>query len=107
MNMDPARDYDRYFSPPDEKDSDSNGDSEGEKGETGSSEETGSGSTATSEEDEEGEDEEDDEPVLKYKRFAKDVVARISEASDGPANLICSMAVHPKVNREPCMECDN
>ncbi len=43
------------------------------------------------------EEEEDDEPVLKYRRFAKEVVTSICEGSDGGRNIICCMAVHPKV----------
>ena len=43
-----------------------------------------------------GESEEElEEPVLKYKRFAKNVVFGISEDQK---NIICCIAVHPKVN---------
>ena len=41
--------------------------------------------------------EEEEEPVLKYKRFAKEVVSSISEGVDGGRNIICCIAVHPKV----------
>ena len=50
------------------------------------------------ESDEESEEEEPEEPVLKYKRFAKDVVFGISEGPEGHKNIICCIAVHPKVN---------
>lgn len=62
---------------------------EGESGEYSS--EAGSGS------EEDGDDEEP-EPVLKYKRFAKEVVNSINEGSDGDKNIICCIAVHAKVN---------
>ena len=56
-----------------------------------------SGSTVSTEEEEE--EEEDDEPVLKYKRFAKEVVNSLSQsgAEGEPKNVIICMAVHPKV----------
>ena len=55
------------------------------------------GEESTSGSDEESE-EELEEPVLKYKRFAKDVVFGISEGPGGQKNIICCIAVHPKVN---------
>lgn len=49
----------------------------------------------------EDEDEEEDEPVLKYGRFAKEVVNSLrhvpSGVEDEPKNVIVCMAVHPKV----------
>ena len=67
------------------------------------SEESGSGSGSGSSEDEEGEDgeedesEEEDEPVLKYRRFAKEVVASIIESRvDMQVHIHC-VAVHHKV----------
>lgn len=50
------------------------------------------------ESDEESEEEELEEPVLKYKRFAKDVVFDISEGPGSHKNIICCIAVHTKVN---------
>lgn len=67
----------------------SSGSYEEESGEYSS--EAGSGSSG------EEEDHEEEEPVLKYKRFAKEVVSSISEGSDGEKNIICCIAVHPKV----------
>lgn len=40
------------------------------------------------------------EPVLKYKRFAKEVVASTCTGPDGTNNVISCIAVHPKVNAE-------
>lgn len=65
--------------------------------------ETGSGSGSSDEDGEESdgdEDEEEDEPVLKYKRFAKEVVVSINEVSSASTGMpiqICCMAVHSKV----------
>ena len=60
-------------------------------------ESTGSGSRSN-ESEAESEEEEEIEPVLKYKRFARDVVASISQAHGGhESNVICCMAVHSKV----------
>ncbi len=97
--MDPTRDRDdeRYFTP--EEDSFSSGEgSEEAEGESGSEEETESGSTSEGEGEEE-EEEEDDEPVFKYRRFAKEMLASICEGSDGALakNIITCMTVHPKV----------
>lgn len=50
-----------------------------------------------SESDSNSASEEDDEPVLKYKRFAKEVVASTCEGPDGTRNIISCIAVHPKV----------
>ena len=51
--------------------------------------------SSSAESDDISEDEE--EPVLKYKRFAGEVVSLISEGLDGEKNIICCIAVHPKV----------
>lgn len=77
-----------------------------EEGEGGSQygSESGSGSGSSEEEGEEESDgeEEEDEPVLKYKRFAKEVVASLS----GTDSLvqICCISVHPKVSHWHCVE---
>ena len=42
--------------------------------------------------------EEEEEPVLKYKRFAKELVNSIS-GTGGDRNIVCCIAVHPKVSR--------
>ena len=63
----------------------------GEEGEE--EEESSQSEETTSEEDEE----EEDEPVLKYKRFAKEAVMSISQGAEGEKNIICCIAVHPKV----------
>ena len=76
-------------------------------------EECGSGSydedgSCTDEEDgSEGEEseEEEEEPVLKYRRFAKEVVDSLSQGSshDSPAkNVIVCMAIHTKVSPKKC-----
>ena len=73
-----------------------------EDGSSRSSESTGSSSNSKSgdsEADSEEEEEEETEPVLKYKRFARDVVASISQGHGGEeSNVICCMAVHSKVS---------
>ena len=56
------------------------------------------GEEESSPESDEESEEEPEEPVLKYKRFAKDVVFGISEGPEGHKNIICCIAVHPKVN---------
>ena len=43
------------------------------------------------------EESQDDEPVLKYKRFAKEVVTATCEGPEGTRNIISCIAVHPKV----------
>ena len=78
------------------------GESGEESGEEEGSSETGSGSSSGSSEEEdedesEGEDEEEDEPVLKYRRFAKDVVGSISTPGMDHAVYIRCIAVHSKV----------
>lgn len=70
----------------------SSGEFDEEGGGTESSEES-SGSSSSEEEEE--------EPVLKYKRFAKEVVSSISESPDGVRNIICCIAVHPKASSNP------
>ena len=45
-----------------------------------------------------GDEEEEDEPVLKYKRFAKEVVNALHQGQEGETkNVIQCMAVHRKV----------
>ena len=74
-------------------------DGSGSGSENGSYESSEGGSGSGSEETEtESEEEEETEPVLKYKRFARDVVASISQSQGGEgSNVICCMAVHSKV----------
>ncbi|XP_003382724.1 PREDICTED: vacuolar protein sorting-associated protein 41 homolog [Amphimedon queenslandica] len=60
-----------------------------------------SGEEAEDGEEEEEDDDEDEEPLLKYSRFAKDVVNSLSQmpsnTTEGePKNVIVCMAVHPK-----------
>ena len=43
------------------------------------------------------EESEEEEPVLKYKRFAKEVVFSTCEGETGTRNVITCIAVHPKV----------
>lgn len=79
-------------------------DGSGSGGASGSGEssegDSGSGS-GESESEEEEEEEEEIEPVLKYKRFARDVVASISQSQGAEgSNVICCMAVHSKVGLE-------
>ena len=71
-----------------------------EDGDSSYEEEEGS-SSGGEEEDYEEEEEEEEEPLLKYGRFAKEVVNSLSQlpsTSEGePKNVIVCMAVHPKV----------
>ena len=70
---------------------------EGASDENSCEEGSGSGSSeeeSGSETDSEGEE----EPVLKYRRFARDVVSSIHDGG-GDKNIICCIAVHPKVGR--------
>ena len=63
-------------------------------------EESGSGESdsQTDTESDEESDSDEDEPVLKYRRFAKEVVTSIQGGKDsGERNIICCIAVHPKV----------
>lgn len=56
----------------------------------------GSGDESYTEEDSEEDD--DEEALLRYRRFAKDVVNNLSKGGPGEnKNVIQSMAVHPKV----------
>ena len=48
--------------------------------------------------EEESSDEELVEPVLKYRRFAKEAVIAISQGPEGK-NIICCVAVHQRVSR--------
>lgn len=77
----------------------SSGTGEEEESGSGDSEEEETGSESTSYEESEEEEEEEEEPVLKYKRFAKDVVSSISEGPDGERNIMRCIAVHPKASR--------
>ena len=79
------------------------GTEDGEGSSQSGSEESGSGSGSSEEGEESGgeeEEEDEDEPVLKYKRFAKEVVSSINDprASNMPVH-ICCIAVHPKVRK--------
>lgn len=66
---------------------------------SGSSSYESSESESGTETETEDESEEEVEPVLKYKRFARDVVASISQGQGGEkSNVICCMAVHSKVS---------
>ena len=80
--------------------------SSGESGESDDGSDTVSGSSSYvstesengSESEPETEEEEEFEPVLKYKRFARDVIASISQGQGGEeSNVICCIAVHSKV----------
>ena len=52
------------------------------------------------EEEESSSSDDEDEPLLRYKRFAREVVNSLSQGSDGETkNVIVCMAVHPKVRR--------
>lgn len=69
-----------------------------EEGSSYTDEEESDGSESE-EEDEDEEEGEEDEPVLKYKRFAKEVVNALHQSQDGEGkNVIQCMAVHPKVH---------
>ena len=43
-------------------------------------------------------DSDEEEPVLKYKRFAKEVVQSTCDGSEGARDVINCIAVHPKVS---------
>ncbi len=60
---------------------------------------SGSGSTDSDEGEEDGDSSEsdEDEPVLKYKRFAKEVVSSGEGTLEGLKGHICCIAVHSKV----------
>ena len=54
-------------------------------------------------EEESGSEDEEDEPVLKYRRFAKEVVDSLSQGNSQDAqakNVIVCMAIHTKVSRK-------
>ena len=64
-----------------------------EEDDNGTEEGSNSGSSESDGEDGDSDSSEDDEPVLKYRLFAKDVAS-----NDGAVkNQICSIAVHAKV----------
>lgn len=80
--------------------------SSGDSGESGGGSDTENGSSSYgstesesgSESDADSEEEEEFEPVLKYRRFARDVIASISQGQGGEeSNVICCIAVHSKV----------
>ena len=57
------------------------------------------GSSVSNDEETSSEDESPEEPLLKYKRFAKEVVNSLSQGEDGVTkNVIMCMAVHSKVS---------
>lgn len=78
----------------------SSGSEEGDSNENSSNAESGD----EAEEREKVKDEE--EPVLKYSRFAKEVVSAINEGSSGDKNIICCIAVHPKVCSSCTLKCE-
>ena len=83
-----------------EMDEDVSESSDGSDEEEGGSDESNSGSGSTDSADDDGDgssDSDEDEPVLKYKRFAKEVVAS-NERVEGLKVHICTIAVHSKVN---------
>ena len=63
--------------------------------------------TSRSGSSEESEDEAEEEPVLKYKRFAKEVVTSITDPTAKISAHICSIAVHPKVMTVYILVCTN
>lgn len=81
-----------------EEDDEESGSGEGESG----SESAASGSSEGGEEDEseEEEEEDEDEPILKYKRFAKDAVTSIIQSRVDVAVQIRAIAVHQKVSKK-------
>ncbi len=66
--------------------------------ESGSDSDSGSESDSSSYEDGEDSEDDTDEPVLKYSRFAKDVVNCLNPAQGDTKNVIECMAVHSKVS---------
>lgn len=78
---------------------DGSGDDDDEEGSSESGSGSSSGSSGEEDEDEsEGEEEEEDEPVLKYRRFAKEVVSSISlQGVEHMQIQIRCIAVHAKV----------
>ena len=86
------------YSGEEERSSGESGESERSDTENGSSSYGTTGSGSGSESEAESEEEEEFEPVLKYKRFARDVIASISQGQGGEeSNVICCIAVHSKV----------
>ena len=87
----------------DERTSDEIGESDGGSG-TGSSSSSYDSTDSASSSDSEDGSEEEIEPVLKYKRFARDVITSISQSHDGEkSNVICCIAAHSKVCLPPIM----
>ena len=61
------------------------------------------GSSVSNDEETSSEDDYAEEPLLKYKRFAKDVVNSLSQGEHGlTKNVIMCMAVHSKVSMILC-----
>ena len=79
----------------DEPQSEESGDEEGVEE---SSDEEGVEESSDEEPEEESSDEELVEPVLKYRRFAKEAVIAINQGPEG-MNIICCVAVHQRVSR--------
>ena len=69
-----------------------------EEEEENQEEESSSGSEGD-EEDESEYDEEEEEPLLKYTRFAKDVINDLNQGEGEAKNVIECMAVHSKVSQ--------
>ena len=66
-----------------------------------------SGEESYTEDEDESEEEEEEEALLKYRRFAKDVVNNLSKGGQPGENrnVIQCMAVHPKVIHVPWTIC--
>ena len=71
-------------------------DNDDEEYESGSNDEDGSCTDEQDDRKDEESEEEEDEPVLKYRRFAKEVVDSLCEAQS--KNVVVCMAIHKKVN---------
>lgn len=76
---------------------DDSGEEEEEEGSTEEGSRSGSSTGSAEDGGEEESDGEDDEPVLKYKRFAKEVVSQAHGLSANDQMHISCIAVHPKV----------
>ena len=71
-----------------------------EEGEEENQEEESSSGSEGDEEDESEDEDEEEEPLLKYTRFAKDVVNDLNQGETGETkNVIECMAVHSKVSQ--------
>lgn len=60
---------------------------------------TGRASESSDESFSSSDDDDDEEPVLKYKRFAKEVVQATCDGTEGARDVINCITVHPKVYR--------